>query len=46
MKVLSDKHREHMKQFFREILAFKFGKLNLLKNKIMRKYLDRHMKID
>jgi hypothetical protein len=41
-----DKHREHMKQFFREILAFKFGKLNLLKNKIMRKYLDRHMKID
>ena len=46
VKVLGDKHREHMKQFFREILAFKFGKLNLLKNKIMRKYLDRHMKID
>jgi hypothetical protein len=46
VKTLSHKHKDHMKHFFREILAFKFGKLNLLKNKIMRKYLDRHMKID
>lgn len=46
VKVMAHKHKEHMKHFFREILAFKFGKLNLLKNKIMRKYLDRHMKID
>jgi hypothetical protein len=45
-KFLSRKQKEHMKQFFRELLAFKYGKVNLLKNKIMRKHLDRHMRID
>ena len=35
-----------MKHFFRELLAFKYGKVNLLKNKIMRKHMDRHMRID
>lgn len=35
-----------MKHFFRELLQFKYGKVNLLKNKIMRKYMDRHMKMD
>ena len=45
-KVLNGKYKGHMKHFFRELLAFKFGKINLLKNKIMRKYMDRHMKVD
>ena len=44
--ILDRKHKEHMRKFFREILAFKYGKINLLKNKIMRKYLDRHMIVD
>jgi hypothetical protein len=35
-----------MRHFFRELLAFKMGKINLLKNKIIRKYLDRQMKVD
>ena len=35
-----------MKHFFRELLAFKYGKVNLLKNKIMRKHMDKHMRID
>jgi hypothetical protein len=35
-----------MKHFFRELLAFKYGKMNLLRNKIIRKHLDNHMKID
>lgn len=46
VKVLSRKHKEHMRHFFRELLAFKYGKINLLKNKIMRKHMDRHMRID
>jgi hypothetical protein len=35
-----------MRDFFRELLQYKFGKINLLKNKILRKYMDRHMKVD
>ena len=46
VKILSNKHKSHMKHFFRELLEFKFGKINLLKNKIMRKYMDRHMRVD
>jgi hypothetical protein len=45
-KLLQRKHRSHMKHFFRELLQFKFGKVNLLKNKIMRKYIDKHMNLD
>jgi len=46
VKVLSRRHKEHLRHFFRELLAFKYGKINLLKNKIMRKHMDRHMRID
>lgn len=46
VKLMSNKHKNHMKHFFRELLMFKYGKINLLKNKIMRKYMDRHMKVD
>ena len=35
-----------MRHFFRELLAFKYGKINLLKNKIMRKHMVRNMRID
>jgi hypothetical protein len=43
---MNNKYKSHLKHFFREILQFKYGKINLLKNKIMRKYIDKHMKID
>lgn len=46
MQVMHKIHKGHMKDLFRELLAFKFGKVNLLKNKIVRKYMDRHMRID
>lgn len=46
LKVMNNKYKTHMKHFFRELLQFKYGKVNLLKNKIMRKYIDKHMKID
>ena len=46
LKVMNNKYKTHMKHFFRELLQFKYGKVNLLKNKIMRKYIDKHIKID
>jgi hypothetical protein len=32
--------------FFRSILEFRYGKYNMLKNKIIRKSIDNHYKID
>eukprot|EP00347_Sterkiella_histriomuscorum_P006294 403353320 len=45
-KVLNRQVKHHYKGLFRELLAFKYGQQNLLKNKIMRKFLDRHLKVD
>ena len=43
---MNRKYRQQMKYFFRELLQYQYGKVNLLKNKIMRKYMDKHMKVD
>ena len=46
VKVIDKKMKSYKKQFLRELLGYKYGKINVLKNKIVRKVLDRHMKID
>ncbi|CDW76403.1 UNKNOWN [Stylonychia lemnae] len=46
VKTLAKKEKKHFKVFFQELLSYRWGKMNLLKNKIMRKFLDRHMQVD
>ena len=46
VKTIYKHEKSYYKQFFRELLLYRNGKVNMLKNKIIRKYIDRHMKID
>lgn len=44
--VLSVRYKQHIKQFFFELVAIRHGKNVVLKNKILRKQLNQRMEID
>ena len=44
--VFKKKHQSYLKHFFFELIAIRYGKNVVLKNKIIRKQLDHRMELD